>query len=87
MNTFHLIIASPDGNIYDGDAYMLSLRGAAGNLAVMANHTPFVTSVKPCKDKIVFGDGTERNFSVDGGILTVGDNAATLLASSFKWEN
>ena len=46
MKTFRLIIASPDGNIFDSEAVNLSLRGAEGDLAIMANHAPFVTSVK-----------------------------------------
>ena len=56
MNTFRLIIASPDGNLFDGQAYMLTVRGSEGELAVLAGHVPFVTTVVPCDVKIELGD-------------------------------
>ena len=46
MKPFRLKISSPDGDIFDGDIQMLVLRGAEGDLAVMAGHAPFITSVK-----------------------------------------
>ena len=46
MNTFGLTISSPDGNIFQGEAVKLSVRGIEGDLAVMAGHIPFITAVK-----------------------------------------
>ena len=83
MNTFKLTVASPDGNVFDGDAEMLVVRGALGELAVMAGHIPFVTTVKPCDFKIVLPDENEILGHVDGGILTVAENKVTLLSGSF----
>ena len=85
MNTYNLVISSPDGTIYDGEAVFLSLRGANGDLAVMAGHIPFITSVKPCECKVEFPDGTEKKGSTDGGLLTVDSKKVTLLSGSFKW--
>ena len=45
MKTFPLIISSPDGDLFRGDAGMLILRGTEGDLAIMAGHVPFVTAV------------------------------------------
>ncbi len=86
MKTFKLTVSSPDGDIFSGEIVNLSLRGAMGDLAVMAGHIPFITSVVPGECKIEFEDGEERIGSTEGGILTVGnDNSVTLLAGSFKW--
>jgi F-type H+-transporting ATPase subunit epsilon len=87
MNTFHLIIASPDGNLFDGQAYMLSVRGSEGELAILAGHVPFVTTVTPCKVKIELPDEDEddRIGHIDGGLLSVSREAVTLLSSSFRW--
>ena len=85
MNSFRLIVSSPSGNIYDGDAIMLTLRGADGELAVMAGHVPFVTTVKAGECKIVIDDDTERRCTTDGGLLTVSSDKVTLLSGSFKW--
>ena len=88
MNTFRLIIASPDGNLFDGQAYMLTVRGSEGELAVLAGHVPFVTTVVPCRVKIELADEDEddRIGHTDGGLLSVSRDAVTLLSSSFRWE-
>lgn len=85
MKTFPLRIASPDGDIFKGDAVMLCVRGTEGELAVMAGHIPFVTSVKPCECKISFKDGSERTAHTDGGLLNVANDRVLFLSGSFKW--
>ena len=85
MKTFNLTVASPLGNVFDGEAFMLTVRGIEGELAVMADHAAFMTTVKPCDCNIFLPDDTERLARVDGGILTVADNQATLLSGTFEW--
>lgn len=85
MNTFPLIISSPTGNLFEGEAEMLTLRGIDGDLAVMAGHIPFITSVRPCDCKVVLEDGTEKIGHTDGGLLTVSRDNVTLLSGSFQW--
>ncbi len=87
MNTFKLTISSPDGAIFQDEIIKISLRGADGDLAVMARHVPFITSVKPGECKITLADETEKAGLVDGGLLTVSNDSATLLAGSFKWKD
>ena len=52
MSTFPLKITSPEGDLFCGDAVMLSVRSTEGDLAIMAGHIPFVCSVKPCDCKV-----------------------------------
>lgn len=85
MKTFPLKISSPEGDIFNGDAVMLSVRGTEGELAVMAGHIPFVSAVKPCECKILFEDDNEKNGITDGGILTVSKDKAVFLSGSFNW--
>lgn len=85
MNTFDLVISSPNGNLFEGKAERIILRGSEGDLAVMAGHIPFITSVKPCKCKITLDNGEEKSGYLNGGLLTVSENKVTLLSSSFKW--
>ena len=84
MKAFRFVISTPDGNLFDGDIINVSLRGALGDLAVMANHTPFVTSVKPCEVRIELEDGTEKKVNVERGILSVTKDGATLMSGSAK---
>ena len=79
MNEFALRISSPDGDIFSGAALRLSLRGAEGDLAVMAGHIPFATTVKAGKCRVLLPDGQEQSFELESGLLTVGHDEATLL--------
>ena len=86
MNAFRLTVSSPAGNLFDGEAVFLSLRGIEGDLAIMAGHVPFVTVVAPCDCKIELDDGTEMIGHTDGGMLSVARNTVTLLSGSFAWK-
>ncbi|MBO5898188.1 MAG: hypothetical protein J6R04_04175 [Clostridia bacterium] len=85
MNTFRLIVSSPDGTTFDGEAVLLTVRGVAGELAVMAGHAPFVTSVVACDCKVGLADDTDRLAHTDGGLLSVAHDRVTLLSGSFHW--
>ena len=66
MTTFPLKISSPEGDLFCGDAVMLSLRGTEGELAVMAGHIPFVTSLVEAPVTILLEDDTERKAFAKG---------------------
>lgn len=86
MNTYKLTIATPDGNRFQGEVYALYLRGAQGDLAVLAGHTPFITSVQAGKCRVQLPDDSEKSATLNGGLLTVGADATTLLSGSFQWD-
>ncbi len=85
MNTYRLIISTPDGNIFDGDVIRIMLRGADGDLAILKDHIPFITSVKPGKCLIEMPDGEIKMANIESGLLTVSRESVTLLSSSFKF--
>lgn len=86
MNTFLLNIASPDGKMFSDNVQMVTARGAEGDLAVLANHIPFITTLQPCECKVVLEDGSEKLGETDGGILTVAAEQVTIMSGSFKWK-
>ena len=86
MKTFKLVISSPTGTIFEEDVVKIIVRGAGGDLAVMAGHVPFMTSVKPCRCKIEMADESEKTAHVKGGLLTVATDKTTLLSGSFRWD-
>ena len=85
MNTFTLTIASPDGNQFQGEVIGLFVRGAEGDLAILAGHMPFITSVQAGQCRLHLPDDEERSATLDGGLLTVSDKMVTLLSGSFCW--
>ncbi len=86
MNAFHLTVASPDGNVFSGEIVKLDVRGTEGELAVMAGHVPFVTSVVSSPCTVWLDENTKKTATVDGGLLSVGSKEVTLLAGSFKFD-
>ena len=84
MNTFKLKITAPDRSIFDGEAVCLSVRGADGDLAIMAGHTQFITAVQPCECKIYLPDETVKTGKTDGGMLTVGREQTVFLCGKFE---
>lgn len=87
MNTFHLTVTSPDGNIFSGEIVKLDVRGTEGELAVMAGHVPFVTSVVSSPCAVWLDEDTKKTATVNGGLLSVGSDEVTLLAGSFQFDD
>ena len=87
MNTFLLNISSPDGKVFSGNVEFLSVRGVAGDLAVMAGHVPFITNVNPdSRCAIHLEDGTVKEGTTGGGLLTVGKDEVTYLTAGIDWD-
>lgn len=85
MKAFALKISTPEGDVFSGEVLSVSVRGAEGDLAVMAGHIPFVSPIKPCDCKVTLEDGTEKIGHTDGGILTVSAEKTVILTGSFAW--
>lgn len=85
MKTFKFVISTPDGNLFDDEIVKVSLRGAEGDLAILANHIPFVTSVQKGECHIELASGDVKYFTVDGGLLKVSQDDVALMSGSAKW--
>ncbi len=83
MKNFHLIIATPEGCVYDGKVFQLSLMGESGSLSILANHIPFMTNVKKGICRIYSEDGIIE-CETTGGILSVTKEYVRIIATSFK---
>ena len=87
MSTFPLLISSPDGDLFRGDAEMLILRGTEGDLAVMAGHVPFVTAVVQGNCVVVTAEGERKEGTIEDGLLTVDKDQVTVLTSALEFHN
>ncbi len=81
MSTMHLDIVTPERKVYSDEVNMVSVRGVAGELGIMANHAPLAT---PLAISIVtIKKGTEViRIAISGGFLEVGSNKAIILAET-----
>ncbi len=81
MKTFLLNISSPDGKIFYGPVVSIILRGVEGEFAVLADHVPFITNVRPGKCVVELEDGTIKDGQTEGGMITVGKEEVTFLTA------
>ena len=86
MTSYHLQIVTPDGLSYDGQAEKLIVRTTGGDVCILARHINYVTALGMGVAKVVI-DGKERRAACIGGMLSVHDGAAKLVASTFEWED
>ena len=85
MNTFSLIISSPDGDLFRGEAQKLILRGTEGDLAIMAGHVPFITAIQKGRCVVEDGVGERKEGLIEGGLLTVDHEKTTVLTAAIHW--
>jgi F-type H+-transporting ATPase subunit epsilon len=79
-NLIKIDVISPEGMVYEGDATLIGLRGADGELGITPGHTQLLTSIKPGPLRIVLAEGEEEVLFVAGGILEVQPNRVIVLA-------
>lgn len=68
-NTFRLVIASVGETRFDGAAASVTLPSAAGELTVLANHEPLVTTLKKGTIVVKDAEGTQKRFDIENGVL------------------
>ncbi len=87
MSTFRLTVSSPDGNKFDGEVYKFDVRGVEGELAIMAGHIPFITSVIKAPCTIWLDEDKKKTAVSDGGLLTVDTDRVTFISGSFEFDD
>ncbi|HFB63902.1 MAG TPA: F0F1 ATP synthase subunit epsilon [Aeromonadales bacterium] len=80
--TVHLDIASAEEQLFSGLVEMIIANGTMGELGIVYNHAPLLTSLKPGPVRIVKQGGEEEVFYVSGGMLEVQPYLVTILADS-----
>lgn len=54
--TFDLSVVTPEGAVFEGEASMLVVPGATGEIGVLARHAPLVAMLKAGETRIRVGD-------------------------------
>ena len=84
MTPFSLKIVTPDGLIFDGEAEELIVRSSTGDVAILAKHVNYVTSLGMGR-AVVIANGQRRTAACIGGMLSVVDGNVTLVPTTFEW--
>jgi F-type H+-transporting ATPase subunit epsilon len=76
---FSVSVVTPEGAAYEGDAEMLIVPGAAGEIGVLARHAPLVALLNAGSTRVHLGDGQVRTFATGPGFFQVLEDRAIAL--------
>ena len=68
---FDVSLVTPDGTVFEGDAEMLIVPGAAGEIGVLARHAPLVATLKAGATRVHLGAQQVEEFATGPGFFTV----------------
>jgi F-type H+-transporting ATPase subunit epsilon len=75
----HFSLVSPQRELFAGAVDQVDAPGIEGDFGVLANHAPFMTTLKEGQIR-VYNDGQVRTFDVRGGFADVTPDGLTVLA-------
>ena len=76
--TFDLSVVTPEGTAFEGEAQMLIVPGAAGEIGVLARHAPLVAMLKAGEIR-VRAKGEWQSFAAGPGYFKVQQDRAIVL--------
>ena len=80
MAVLEVSLVTPDGSVFDGEAEMLIVPGADGEIGVLARHAPLVALLKAGSTRVHVKRGQEvREFATGPGFFKVEQDRALAL--------
>ena len=80
--TIHVDIVSAEAEIFSGLAEMVFAPAIMGEVGVLPNHAPLVTTLKPGEVRVRHPGGEEESFYVSGGMLEIQPHVVTVLSDT-----
>jgi F-type H+-transporting ATPase subunit epsilon len=85
---FSVSVVTPEGAAFEGDAEMVIVPGAAGEIGVLARHAPLVALLKAGATRVHLGGGQVEEFATGYGFFQVlEDRAIALVDDAVKADN
>src|SRR5262245_35730730 len=81
MATFPFELVSPTQLVFSGEVQQVDVPGAEGDFGVLAQHAPFVSTLRPGVLTVYESGGPKRYF-VRGGFAEVNARGLTVLAET-----
>jgi F-type H+-transporting ATPase subunit epsilon len=77
--SFSVSVVTPDGPAYEGDAEMIIVPGAAGEIGVLARHAPLIATLKAGSTRVHVSDAQVLEFATGPGFFQVLEDRAIAL--------
>jgi F-type H+-transporting ATPase subunit epsilon len=85
---FSVSLVTPDGAAYEGDAQMIIVPGAAGEIGVLARHAPLIATLKAGSTRVHVSESEVLEFATGPGFFQVlQDRAIALVDDAVKAED
>ena len=82
MAAEHMIdveVLTPEGEVFEGEARMVSTRTEVGEIGILANHAPVLAALRPTELRLKVSDSETRRYAQAHGWLQIFGNRARLL--------
>jgi F-type H+-transporting ATPase subunit epsilon len=76
---FDVSVVTPEGPAYEGEAEMLIVPGAAGEIGVLARHAPLIATLKAGSTRVHVTEGQIQEFATGPGFFKVEQDRAIAL--------
>ncbi len=80
--TIQVSIVSAEKEIFSGEATAFFAPAAGGDIGVLPNHTPLLSTLRPGEIRLSFADGEDEAFYITGGMLEVQPDQVTVLSDT-----
>ncbi|HEY6933223.1 MAG TPA: F0F1 ATP synthase subunit epsilon [Marmoricola sp.] len=77
--TMQVALVSADRELWSGEATVVNARTLAGEIGVMANHTPIMSVLAPGRIDVRTANDGHWVAAIDGGFISVAHNEVRLL--------
>lgn len=80
MAQFPVSLVTPERILFEGEAEMVTMRSGGGDIAFLAGHEPYVSTVEIGVVRIDRPDGEKERFAAHGGFVEVNEGAVVVLS-------
>ena len=77
--TFSVSVVTPEGSAFEGEAQMLIVPGADGEIGVLARHAPLVATLKAGQTRVHVAEADVRELATEPGFFKVEQDRAIAL--------
>ena len=75
----YLVISSVGANLYDGPALSATIPGSAGEMTILPNHEPLITTLKEGTITVRIPNDGEKTFEITSGVFETSGTRAVVL--------
>ena len=81
-------VLTPEGEVFEGEARMVSTRTEVGEIGILANHAPVLAALQPTELRLHVSESeTKRYAQAHGWLQVYGNRARLLLEEAIPPEN